>query len=93
MASTTSHPVMTSAATAPAVIRSFLFGGIAAHSASRFGLEPYPSSYFVVRLLRLLVQFLPDLIAIAALVKHYVSYPKDDCTKDQKAKNTHLAPP
>jgi hypothetical protein len=33
------------------------------------------------------------LIAIAALLKHHVSYPKGGCTKDQKAKNTHLAPP
>jgi hypothetical protein len=43
--------------------------------------------------LRLLVQFQPDLIAIAALIIHHVSYPKGGCTKDQKAKNTHLAPP
>jgi hypothetical protein len=43
--------------------------------------------------LRLLVQFHPDLIAIATVIKHQVSYPKGDCTKDQKAKNTHLTPP
>jgi hypothetical protein len=68
---------------------SFLFCSGTAHSASRFALEPYPSSYFVVCLLRLLVQFQPDLIAIATFIKHQVSYPKGDGTKQHKSENAH----
>jgi hypothetical protein len=36
-------------------------------------LEPYPSSYFLIGALGLLIQFLPDLVAVAAIIKHRVS--------------------
>jgi hypothetical protein len=40
--------------------------------------------------LRLLVQFLPDLVAVAAIVKQHVTKPKGSQQKHQKANNPHL---
>jgi hypothetical protein len=44
-------------------------------NASFDALEPCPPSYLVIGFLRLLVQFKPDLIAIATVVKHHVGEP------------------
>jgi hypothetical protein len=56
----------------------------------RLRLEPYPPSYFVVGLLRLLIQLLPDLVAVAAIVEHQVAKPKGSNDKCQKANDPHL---
>jgi hypothetical protein len=34
----------------------------------------------------------PNLIAVAALIKHHIHEPKGDCTEQQKAENAHALP-